>query len=267
MSIDKEINKNRFTGFADVYDDVRPALPAYPVEMICRYLGKEPDRVVDLGCGTGLSTAAWRGKCREIVGVEPNADMLGIAKTRAVGGLSFVRGFAHDTGLASGSFDAAVCSQSFHWMEPVATLAEVSRLLKSGGVFAAVDCDWPPVVHPRVEKCYDELFLKVEELTGRYETLKNSFHKWPKERHLENIRKSGLFAYAREVVFANREECTAARLIGLAVSQGSLQALLKAYPQEIAAELNAFRQIVEDTFGTRTFSVDFCYRMRIGVKG
>ena len=51
-------NAERFTGFAAIYDQARPHLPAFPREVIRRYLGHAPDTVVDLGCGTGLSTAA-----------------------------------------------------------------------------------------------------------------------------------------------------------------------------------------------------------------
>jgi SAM-dependent methyltransferase len=40
--------------------------------------------------------------------------------------------------------DALVtCSQSLHWMEPEPTFAEVARILRRGGVFAAYDYDWP----------------------------------------------------------------------------------------------------------------------------
>ena len=58
-----EINADRFMGFADVYDNARPTLPAHFMELIRLYLGRDIGTVVDLGCGTGLSTAAWKGNC------------------------------------------------------------------------------------------------------------------------------------------------------------------------------------------------------------
>ena len=48
-------------------------------------------------------------------------------------------------GLADGSADVVLAVQAMHWMEPAATLAEVARILRPGGVFATVDADWPPV--------------------------------------------------------------------------------------------------------------------------
>ena len=51
----KQNNADRFSGFADIYENARPKVPRYPVDVICRYLGRAPRLVVDMGCGTGLS--------------------------------------------------------------------------------------------------------------------------------------------------------------------------------------------------------------------
>ena len=162
--------------------------------------------------------------------------------------------------------DAVVCSQSFHWMEPESTLAEVNRILKPGGVFATVDCDWPPVCHWQAEKAYTELFRKVLEIEETNPDVKNSFVRWNKEGHLANIRRSGVFTYAREIVFSNTEKCTSERLAELAKSQGGLQTILKKAPEMIEKDLVAFEKAVSATFGHDEFDIDFGYRMRIGVK-
>lgn len=75
-------NANRFTGFADIYENARPSMPLQPVNIIKKYLGRNPEIVVDLGCGTGLSTVAWKGNCKNVIGIEPNGDMLSIALKR-----------------------------------------------------------------------------------------------------------------------------------------------------------------------------------------
>ena len=72
-------------------------------------------------------------------------------------------------------------------MEPESTLAEVNRILKPGGVFATVDCDWPPVCHWQAEKAYTELFRKVLEIEETNPDVKNSFVRWNKEGHLSLI--------------------------------------------------------------------------------
>lgn len=260
-------NAERFTGFADIYDQARPHLPAFPREVIRRYLGHAPDTVVDLGCGTGLSTAAWIGECRQVIGIEPSADMLGIAQKKAGEGIRFRQAFAHDTGLADGIADAIVCSQSFHWMEPVSTLREVHRLLAPGGVFATVDCDWPPMCGYEAEKAYQALFAQVRDIETGHPDIRSTFTRWEKEKHLQNIRECGCFAFVRELVFANPEACDAQRFIQHALSQGSLQAILKRHPELIENALEHFKQMILAHFGDGKRTIYFGYRMRVGVKG
>lgn len=259
-------NADRFKGFADVYDSARPKMPTYPVKIIKRYLGRTPETVVDLGCGTGLSTLVWRGNCKNAIGVEPSGDMLFEAQKKAGGELSFVKAFSDNTTLESNIADVVVCSQSFHWMEPVSTLNEVSRILKDGGVFATVDCDWPPVCVPKAEKAYMELYKKVKRLEKELPDVNKSFVRYPKDKHLENIKNSGHFYYCRELLFSNSEEFDANRFIGVILSQGSLQTVLRLHPELIFDDIEKFKKEVFDIFGGAHFEADFCYRMRIGVK-
>jgi ubiquinone/menaquinone biosynthesis C-methylase UbiE len=259
-------NADRFLGMADVYEEARPELPLYPVRIIERYLKGRPDKVIDLGCGTGLSTLVWRDHCGSVVGIEPNPDMLSAALKKQAGNVSFIKAFSHDTGLPEGYADAVVCSQSFHWMEPVSTLAEVNRILKPGGIFAAIDCDWPPVSDARAEGAYRELFTRVEAVERSTPELTGRFKKWDKKKHLENLVKSGYFRFAREIVFSNTEPCTAERFVRLARSQGGLQGILKYDPGLILPTLEKFEAVARDSLGQGDFEIDFCYRMRMGMK-
>ena len=160
--MDDSVSKNsgRFTGFAGLYDQARPAMPLYPVEIISRYLGRKPEIVVDPGCGTGLSSSVWRNHCEELVGIEPSEDMLAVARQKERTGVSSRKGFSSSTGMPDESVDVVVCSQSFHWMDPQSSLREINRVLKPGGIFSTVDCDWPPVSDWRVEKACTDLFEK-----------------------------------------------------------------------------------------------------------
>lgn len=264
--IDTMKNADRFTGFVDIYDAARPAMPLFPVEIISQYLGKAPDTVVDLGCGTGLSTVIWKSIAKDIIGIEPSDEMRSIAKQKETENMRFVKGFAHAIPLADNTADTVICSQSFHWMEPMSTLKEVSRILKNGGIFATVDCDWPPVSDWRIEKAYTELFEKVRKIEAENPYVRDTFVRYSKDHHLANIQNSGEFRFAREIVFSNEESADAQRLINMALSQGSLQTILKVDRTLIESDVEQFSRCVHEVAGSSRIKIHFSYRMRIAVK-
>lgn len=69
----------RFNGLGDVYDKYRPVPPKEIKETLINCLGRKPHTIVDLGCGTGLSTFIWKDFANQIIGIDPNQDTLDIA--------------------------------------------------------------------------------------------------------------------------------------------------------------------------------------------
>jgi len=268
MEKNLNLNANRFLGFADVYDSARPKCPEKVKEIIMKYLERIPSLVVDLGCGTGLSTTIWSEISNKVIGIEPSGDMIKIAREKSLDldNVKFVSEFSDNTKLENNSADIITCSQSFHWMNPETTLNEVSRILKDGGIFAVYDCDWPPVCNLEAELEYNKLFKKVSEIESTYPDVKEKFIRWNKDNHLLNIKNCGNFRYVREIVFSNTEICNAQRFITIALSQGGLQSIIKSNIDEINPFLLSFEKKILDIFGDNEFNIDFCYRMRIGVK-
>ena len=169
-------------GFAEGYDRHRPRPPDVLLETLCRYARVErPALVVDLGCGTGLSTRAWSGRADRIVGVEPNPAML--ASAAEAPGVEYREAFAQATGLEDGVADIVTCSQSLHWMDPQPTFAEAARVLRPGGVFAAYDYDWPPVIDPEVDEAYDAYQWRRGEMR-RNRGIQRGGDRWEKSGHL-----------------------------------------------------------------------------------
>ena len=145
MSLDA--NAGRFSGFADLYDAVRPVPPQEIADVITAYAGARPELLVDLGSGTGLSSRWAAGWSSKVVGVEPSEDMrLRAAAVTSEATVRYLWGWSDATALPDGCADVVLAVQALHWMEPSTTLIEVGRLLRPGGVFAAIDCDWPPSV-------------------------------------------------------------------------------------------------------------------------
>lgn len=262
---DDKINSNRFLGFAQLYENNRPTIPNQACDIVLNYLEHKPNQIVDLGCGTGLSTMVWLDRCNNIIGIDPNEEMLSIAKRKS-DDVSFIKAYSDDTILPNYSTDIVICSQSFHWMNPTDTLKEVNRILKSNGVFATVDCDWPPVCNLEAELAYSQLLNKVRFIELENNDIFKTFQRWNKDKHLKNIKQSGYFRYCREIVFVNKAKCNADRFIGIALSQGGLQMILKTQPDLIENDIELFEKKIKSIYGDSEFDISFCYRMRIGVK-
>jgi SAM-dependent methyltransferase len=229
--------------------------------LCCEAQVERPRLVVDFGCGTGLSTRAWAERADEVVGVEASPEMRVQAEAAtAAANVRFVGAYAQETGLADDVADIVTCSQSFHWMEPEPTLAEAARILRAGGVFAAYDYDWPPVVHWEVEAAFEEVLRRVarrREERGR--------PRYEKTRHLERIRASGRFRFTRELLLHSRERAGADRIVGMALSLGPLTVLLQEGVSEDEIGLAALRDAATLALGEREVEIFLCYRVRLGI--
>jgi SAM-dependent methyltransferase len=254
-------------GFAVVYDAHRPAPPEALLDILAWVAGVErPRLVVDLGCGTGLSSRAWAERADEIVGVEANAAMLERARAAtASSNVTYVEAYAADTGLAGGRADLVTCSQAFHWMEPAAVLAEAARLLRSGGVFAAYDYDVPPAVHPEVDDAFRALFDVRRAARGRL-GLEAGATTWPKESHLDRVRESGHFRVVRELLCHGWDQANAARIAGLAESLGGPCALFAGRAPGVEKAFARLRDVAEAVLGDGSAPMLVCYRIRLGIR-
>jgi SAM-dependent methyltransferase len=256
-------------GFAAGYDRYRPRPPEVLLETLCRYARVErPGLVVDLGCGTGLSTRAWEGRAELAIGVEPNPAMLAAAEMAP--GVKYRQAFAHETGLDDGCSDIVTCSQSLHWMEPEPTFAEAARILRPGGVFAAYDYDWPPTVDPEVDAAFEAYRARRRALRHTRGIVRGA-ERWPKHEHLERMRESGRFTFCRELVLHSLEEGDADRIVGFVRSLG----LPTVGPtpvdigdEELERELHAaeLEETARRVLGERTVPFLFGYRVRVGVR-
>ena len=253
-------------GFADHYDAFRPKPPSVLLDALERYAGgPRLSCVVDLGSGTGLSTRAWAERADNVVGVEPNAAMRTAAERRTPHeNVRYVDAFAGDTGLPAGGADLVTCSQSFHWMEPEPTLAEAARILRAGGVFAAYDYDYPPFVHPEVDAVYAEHLVRRARLRDEHR-VEAGWTRMPKMGHLERIRESGHFRYARELVLHDELEAGAEELLGFAHSLGLVPELRGLGATDEDLGLAALEQAVRRVVGDLRVAVLFGYRVRLGV--
>lgn len=115
-----------FGAAADVYDRARPS---YPFEAVRFALPEGAQRVLDLGAGTGKLTDVLLTLGLDVVAVEPSEQMRERIPARA----EVLDGSAEQIPLPDGSVDAVLVAQAFHWFDPDAALAEITRVLRPGG--------------------------------------------------------------------------------------------------------------------------------------
>jgi len=257
------VNRDRFSGFARLYASVRPQPPPKVVEIVLGILHKRRlERVVDLGSGTGLSTGIWTSVSDSVVGIEPTADMRNQARMDYPG-IEFLDGTGDQTSLATGSADVVLCSQSFHWMEPTATLVEVNRILKDEGVFVVLDCHWPVTWNWVAEKAYEALVQKAQRVAQGLPRSSDGPEQYPKDQHLQNLRRSGHFTHCGTVLFDSLEDCDAQRFGGMALSQGLVQSLLKQDQSLLDQEIQALKDACSQAPST---TMRVSYTLHYGIK-
>jgi SAM-dependent methyltransferase len=260
-------NVERFSGFADLYDKYRPEPPAILASILTGLAdAPTPDLVVDLGCGTGLSTRYWADKAHQVVGIEPAADMRRQAEARTASrNITYRDGFSHQTGLPDHCAEIVTCSQSLHWMEPQSTFQEVARILVPGGVFAAYDYDWPPTTSAwQADAAYVECIHNVQELEKTL-TPASPPERWEKHEHLSRMRASRCFRFTKEIVVHHVDQGNAERLIGLLFSQGAVMTLIKNGFTEAQIGIDRFRDTVERALGSGNRTWVWSSRIRLGI--
>lgn len=264
-------NSDVWTGEASKYDRTRPTPPTALLDLLTQLIHTpHPTLVVDLGSGTGLSTMIWGERAQQVIGIEPNADMRAQAISKLehhpyAAQIEYREGIAHQTGLPDGCADIVTCAQAFHWMEPTSTLAEIARILRPGGLFAAYDYDWPPALNWELERVYQEVQKRLVELL-KERRLAQNLKMWPKATHLDRIRDSTHFRFTREVLLHHIEQGDAERFHEMVLTNAFSQQFKLKIITEQEIGFDRIRQAALQSIGSEPLPWYFSYRVLIGIK-
>ena len=129
-------------------------------------------RLLDVGCGPGTVLLAMARFFTEVVGVDPDEDMLAEAgrqaRRRGVTNARWLAARAEDLPAGLGEFRAVVFAQSFHWTDRDRVAATVLGMLEPGGAFVHIgnleDPPAEPAPLPRPAPPYD----RIRDLVRRY---------------------------------------------------------------------------------------------------
>ncbi len=123
--------------------------------------------LLDLGCGPGQLAAAFRPFVAGALGMDPEPEMLDLARKRNAGSdIVFRQGASHDLTPGMGPFRAVTIGRAFHWMDRPATLRSLDSLVGQGGAIVLFQTTHPDLPENAWRATYQEL-LELETGSGK----------------------------------------------------------------------------------------------------
>lgn len=124
-----------WTALAENYARHRIGYSPEVYDTIVQFGARQGMSVLDVGCGTGIACGPFAANGFQLTGVDPSESMLEKAKEHLPSG-TFVKGTAEGMPFPNERFDVAISAQAFHWLNKTRALAEIHRVLRSGGIAA-----------------------------------------------------------------------------------------------------------------------------------
>lgn len=223
IKVDNSEKARGFGVLAEHYENGRqtPANEAY--EFLMKYVASDAS-VLDVGCGTGLSTYPLIARFATVKGCDWDEKMLQYARAKAPG--VFDQGSIYQLPYNAGQFDLVTAFSAFHWFCDDAAVQEISKVLKPRGIFFVYgkvensSLDFGPV-NAIIEETAGVKIVNARENYLPIETLvRNGFEivevneivvteEYPIEQAIQRMKSRSIWHY---VIKANKEEQTEEKL-------------------------------------------------------
>jgi SAM-dependent methyltransferase len=134
------VRARSFGAAAANYDRYRPR---YPEQLVDDVVAMIPGRrVVEVGAGTGIATAAFAARGVAMTCVEPDPEMAAVLSAKLAGNpdlhldLATFEDWSAARAPGAPGFDALISGQAWHWTDPETRWAHAAAAVRSGGVIA-----------------------------------------------------------------------------------------------------------------------------------
>lgn len=149
--------KDYFSGHAQIYAKHRPV---YPIELFgfLSSLTKEHALAWDCGTGNGQCAVQLTNYYAHVFASDPSTEQ--IHNAIPSGNVTYKVERAEQSSLDDHSVDLITIAQALHWFDHAKFYAEVNRVLKPGGVIAAI-AYINPEVSPEIDALTDHLHDEI----------------------------------------------------------------------------------------------------------
>lgn len=162
--------KDYFSTQSDLYRSFRPTYPDALFAFLAERVGPDA-RVWDCATGNGQAASALGRHVRAVIASDQSAAQLA-RRTRAPR-VHYIQAFAEAAPLRAASIDLVTVAQALHWFDFEAFYAEVDRVLKPGGLFAAWTYSFSAVADRFEAEIEAAIHWFYRDIVGPY---------WPPER-------------------------------------------------------------------------------------
>lgn len=222
-------DRSRAESFGTVAGEYDRFRPSYPDALIADLVALNPDRVLDIACGTGKVAVPLLACGLSVLGVEVDPQMADVARGHGVQ----VEVAAFETWDDEGrSFDLITCGQAWHWIDPQKGAPKAARLLRPEGVLALFwnydDLD------DSVEAAFDEIYSRHAPgvVPGRH-------HERKEAPYLEALKATGAFPVLKTKHYRWERTYTADEWVGRAATHSDHIGLPDEQRAEVLAALHA----------------------------
>ena len=236
---------------ARLYARYRRGYPPAVIDAIVDAIGlSRDDTVIDLGCGTGQLAVPLAARVRSVVGVDPEPDMLWLARghDEAAPNVTWVLGSDEElpaigAGLGSRPIGAITVATALHWMNDLAVFQTAHKLVRPGGGVAVVT-NGEPLWH--LETGWSQgLRGFLEGWTGRPATMACGTDSEAQKRYRDHLGAAGLRVAATRIAYDDTLDFD--HLVGGVLSAFSARTLPR------GAERQHFHDGLRDAIGDGPF--------------
>jgi len=137
MSDVSAFEARRFRTAAAHYLSGRPAYSPRLISRVVQLCGlTRRDRVIDLGCGPGQLAIAFAPYVGNVIGIDPEPEMLRLARQATQPNIEWREGSSRDLDTSLAPCRLVAMGRSFHWMDRADTLRRLDGIVAPDGAVA-----------------------------------------------------------------------------------------------------------------------------------